>query len=1309
MLKKILSIFLSVLIFWQSIWQITYWLTPVNQNSSLSTAWGLTSLWSNFLSTVSPGIVSVNFKNITSANAGQPMAVWTNSSSFPKEFKLPQGMSIKIDKDALDSKLVKINNAKQKKVSLENAGIQVWDISSELILLPDRIQIKEKTTLTFKTNAQLNIIKSQVYWESEFDSQLSKINTLSKNNWLSTTNFDQLKAINELESNVLKWLWNNRVWLKNIDKLPQSSDQINREALLWMQKECKKENWDNSAMCSLDKVSRTLQTADKIVELEENIEISLIPPSSIGWNYDFIKMDPSEVRITRGQILEIFNNYWLVISQIEDEWEYPSESQPANPPRENPLTEDYCEDRENTEKCKELLDDKNDITQKVYTKDLLNWFTLWEADSYKWSKTIKVGAFGVYKKLASASIKFYYSYWVGLRIPIQSAVLVRDSSLDDFRTSNQEYKVRIWLKTIDADTQYYSNVGLEWDPTKNWGNDWKLFEWKEFVLEFWAWIQIDLRVIWDIVDFHENIGLMSILATYFKDVLIDDFWLTNSEVSDMISSNKLDKWKHFIPAFAWENNVNLLDVSSTIPIYATAWFQLLARLTLKAYLWWNIKFDCDPINSIGWCDGKQEFTDSWSSPVKDWSSLGWTWELPTWLDDYKWKEYTATATYTDNWRQSDDLWFYQNYGPVLSDFLYIPKLVIKLFAKGWVKVYLPVLGWESYWTPDVEIFSMEISSEALSLDTHNWTDGIVDATKENKIYSTDPAITIINPDINISQYNNVTQNWASTSQVSITTNKSNNTYDMYTILPSDSTSTKKNPYCENARDGRRPNGDKWTAPAIMRDEPQNDVVLRKSFDVRARWCALNWAMTDVVTKTVNLENKAFDVYLFPWSENSNTYEYPVNTYDRIYAMTQYDDKWMKVRYTLDGSIPSCDENWDSILFQWDKIDLVSLGKQELRNQFPLTIKAIACNSDNMTLNKITTRTYTINNHSFDPHISVNHLQHNIWISSLYYDHTWYYTYISYSITRDDPTCSSPSHYVSVYGWNGINNFGLMQNWWLAALPWVTIKAKTCIKNPEGALVFGSDIVGTRIDWMESDQYDFLQEQQIVDLENVELWEIFDGFWWEIWPDFSRELWSLLLWQDLTMDWLIGFNTFMTNGGFGADVFSTMSTFGTRSTKKSLLGMASMLQKWKMTRWTVLWFGNMFEAKQITPKGISQLANLYKKYNIGPSWSKTVKEQKEEKPLNSDLLQNGEFLLEPAILMPVYDEYVVSKLWEINQCYVDLYNSQVKDILDTVSDFQKSIGKTKDDNQKWKYIQAIEKMNNIKKAIEQKYKSVFGIE
>jgi hypothetical protein len=36
------------------------------------------------------------------------------------------------------------------------------------------------------------------------------------------------------------------------------------------------------------------------------------------------------------------------------------------------LTEDYCEDRENTEKCKELLDDKNDITQKVYTKDLLN-------------------------------------------------------------------------------------------------------------------------------------------------------------------------------------------------------------------------------------------------------------------------------------------------------------------------------------------------------------------------------------------------------------------------------------------------------------------------------------------------------------------------------------------------------------------------------------------------------------------------------------------------------------------------------------------------------------------------------------------------------------------------------------------------------------------------------------------------------------------------------------------------------------------------------------------------------------------------
>lgn len=1319
MIKKIFSIFLTLLIGLQTLSQSTYALVPsrvysVNPNvRHLPVNW-LTTLWWDFLQTVSPGVVAVNFKNITSSNAGKPMAVWTNAQSFPKEFKLPQGMSIKIDKDALAGKLVKINNAKQKKPSLEAAGIQVWDISSELVLLPDRIQIKEKTTLTFQTNSQLNMIKSQVYWDSEFDSKINQLKSLSRRNWSNKSNLSKLKSINNLESNILKWLWNNPVWLQNIDKLPQSITQINREALLWMQKECKKLKWNNSPMCSLDKVARTLQTADKVVELEENVEFSLIPPSSIWGNHDFIKMDPSDVRITRWQILDIFNNYWLVVSQLDDEWEYPSGAQQSNPPRENPLTEDYCDDKENPVECKKLLDKKNNLTQEVYTKDLLNWFTLWQADSYTWSKTVKVWAFGVYKKLAEASVKFYYSYWVGLRIPIQWAVLVKDSTLDDFRTSNQDYKVRIWLKTLDADAQYYSNVGLKWDPNKNWGDDGQLFEWKEFVLEFWAGIKVDLRVIWDVINFHQDIGLMSILATYFKDILIDDFWLSNAEVWEMISSNKLDKWKQFTPAFAGANKVNLLNIWATIPIYATAWFQLLSNLTLKSYLWWDIKFNCDSKNTIWWCDWDQRYTDA---NVSDWGGLpSWQWQgwkLPSWLDDYKWKEYDWTATYKDEWRKSDDLWFYQNYGPKLSNFLYIPKLIVKLFAKGWVKVYLPVLGWESYWTPDVEIFSMEMSSEALALGTHKETNWTIDATTKNKIYATNPVISLVDPDIQISKFNSDTWKWLSSSQVTINTNKSNNTYDMYTIFPANSRVVQQNPYCENAADWRRANGTKREDLDTIRDAPWDDAVATKNFNIRARWCALNGSMTQVVTKRVSLENKAFDVFLFPGGNvwlNQDHWESPVHTYDRIYPMNQNTDKWMKIKYTINGSTPSCSPNGNWDWFEGETVDLLPISKERLTNQFNLILKAVACNSQNKTINKISSRSYTIENNTFDPTILINTSENKVSMNSRYYDHNGYYTYISYSFTNDDPTCNSPVNYIDINGWNGIDYFGL-GNKEPSVVAWASIKAKTCIRDPQGTLVFGSNIVTRHSEWADILHVDVVEKPDIISVTPEELWGMFWWFGWNIWPDFIGRLGGLL-WWDLSMDGLVWFNTMMADGWFGPDAFWWMSGFWRKSMQGSLFGMAGMVGQWKMTRWTFMTFNNMLASHQINAKWISKLAKLYKEFNIKYMWfewgTQKAADESDLSQKQDEIISSGDY----TGAIQVYDEYVQSKLWEINQCHVDLYNSQMENIDTTIASFQQSVSNahtSHDDNKAYKYIKAIEKMQNIKAAVEAKYKSVFGIE
>lgn len=1309
MLKRFFSTILIFSLVLQVLSNSVYALTPYSVN--ISQVWtnvsGLTNAGNWFLSSTAPGIFRVNFRDITSRNAGVQMAVWDNKDNFPTEFILPQWLSVKINQEDLDTKMIKINRTKQKSSLLSQAGIDVGEVSSKMVVLADRIQLVEKTTLSFTSTSQLNLIKNEIYGEEEFWSKLNLAKITARN---AGYDFNNLTAVNNLESNLLKWV----DWFQNLDKLPQSINQVNREALLWLQKECKIQKWSKATECSLVNIANTMQSAEKTVELEETLEFSLIPPSTMWGDYDFIKMNPSDVRISRWQILEIFDNYGLLLSQMEDEWEYPSEAQPSNPPRENPLTEEYCDEKNDLVECKRLLGIKNDITQEVYKQDLLNWFTLWEANSYTWKKTVKVGAFGVYKKLASASIKFYYSYGVGIRIPIQWAVLLKDSAIDDFRTSDQDYKVRIWLKTLDADTQYYSDVWLEWNPNINWWNDGQLFEWKEFVLEFGAGIKVDLRVIGWVIDFHEDIGLMTILATYFEDVLVDDLWLDRSEVQEVKDNNKLDKGTHFTPAFAWQNRVELLDVGTTVPIYATAWFQLLAKLTLRAYLWWDIKFNCDSRNTIWWCEWEQRYTSE-DPNVVDWSDLPrwqWAaWKLPSDLEDYKWKEFNGTATYTDEWRQSDDLWFYQNYGPVLSDFLYIPKLIVKLFAKGWAKIYIPVLWWETFWTPEIEVFSMEFSSEALALWTHDDTNWTIDATTKNKIYGTDPAITIIEPDIQISRFNENTSEWVSYSELTIRTNESNNTYDMFTILPSNSQVIQKNPYCENAADWRSPNGDKREEETAIRSAPRDDAVQNKQFDIRARWCALNWAMTRVVTKRVNLENKAFDVYLFPGGEvwpNQDIWQYPVHTYDRIYPMTQYSDKWMKIKYTVDGSVPSCSTSWNWDWFEWTKIDLVSIGKERLANEFNFNLNAIACNSQNQTINKVSSRQYTIKNNVFDPHININHSDRNIWISSLYYDYDWYYTYISYSLTREDPTCNSPTNYVDVNGWNGIDYFGIVDRW-ISIVAGATIKAKTCIKNPQGNLVFGSDIISKTVDWIDQEDYSFLQDQVIVDIDHRELWDMFWWFGWNMGEDFMSQLWNLL-WQDITMDGIVWFNTLMAGGWFGSSAFGSMTTFGLRWQQNFMVGMANMVKRWTMSTNSLLKFNTMFNSKKLTAKWVSNLAKLYKDFDIHYIWldKDNVKEDKEQ----SDELQNQDevtFSGTYTKIMPVYDEYISSKLLEINQCHVDLYNSHIQDIDDTVDSFQDTINRTKDENKKLKYTKAIEKMQEIRQAVEQKYKSFFGVE
>jgi len=77
-----------------------------------------------------------------------------------------------------------------------------------------------------------------------------------------------------------------------------------------------------------------------------------------------------------------------------------------------------------------------------------------------------------------------------------------------------------------------------------------------------------------------------------------------------------------------------------------------------------------------------------------------------------------------------------------------------------------------------------------------------------------------------------------------------------------------------------------------------------------------------------------------------------------------------------------------------------------------------------------------------------------------------------------------------------------------------------------------------------------------------------------------------------------------------------------------------------------------------------------------------------------------------------DEYINSKISEINQCHIDLYNSQLEEINTTISSFQESVTSahnSDDDIKAQKYIKAISILERIKREIVRKYKSLFGIE
>ena len=70
-----------------------------------------------------------------------------------------------------------------------------------------------------------------------------------------------------------------------------------------------------------------------------------------------------------------------------------------------------------------------------------------------------------------------------------------------------------------------------------------------------------------------------------------------------------------------------------------------------------------------------------------------------------------------------------------------------------------------------------------------------------------------------------------------------------------------------------------------------------------------------------------------------------------------------------------------------------------------------------------------------------------------------------------------------------------------------------------------------------------------------------------------------------------------------------------------------------------------------------------------------------------------------------DEYVNEKLNEINECFLNTYNSHLKNIDDTIRKFRDTMNKSNDEKTKKKYEKAIKKLEEIKRLFIKKYKFI----
>ena len=1286
-MKKIFSLlalfWMFISTFWNNVYAVvwlnsnTVWVTNYSQvatnqltNAQLVSKYIQVNNW-NFLEKFQwqDWVYKVNFKTITPQNAGQVQAIFASKQSFPKKFVLPEGFTYEVKTNDLNKEFVKTNTLISKVNILKRNNVDIWKLKVKepiLQILPDRIQYIKRAEISFNTDSELKNIKKYLWKDFNFsDWNLNKL-WLKLNQDAEKSFWNKDISLNPLNKRVtendvkkafdkLKRFWRytkNANLNKNYDVLSVIDDNKIYADLI---RECKAKGWDENK-CNINELKNN---STKTLTLEDKVEYSLIPTTleDIKNNRILIKYNPINNRnvfnLSKSEIYSRFVDLRTVqLSGISINKNFI----PAWPAAKHDIeAEDYCDilhekDWEAAiQACKDKQEEMKKITKAEYENVLLNWFTLWESKNYSWWTSLSVWVpFVGSVKVFSVDFWLYYSYWFGIRIPIKVKWIISDNIVNDFKAENALFTWSISVDTFDWSGAFYRNV---WLPES------KVFRWKEFVFELSAWANINIWVkyLWS-----QNIEIpfISMLATIFGWDILDSLWLeSDADIAALwipwintraemlwyiITHNGLDQSKDFVPPFAWSNKIRLFKfLTPEIPFYNNWVVKFVWKAWVKSDLDGRVTMKCEWINSNWGCptwDAANSVTSN-ESNINIWADSSRI-HINT-RNSYIWH---WKAIFNKDNSDKDELWFYSKFWLNFYDFRYHPVLLFTVFIRAWIGAHIPLwVGWKTYWTPDIDIYTFKFSSDALYLWAH---DGVNDRNTHfemldnNKIYSTVSTLTDIES-INVSKI------WWKFLPRSV-----------LTILPEDNYAWANSTYyridwnipysqwgtCSKYEEN-------WTfeynKPVVIWPNAKNELVNSKTFRINVKSCDRL-----ILWKAGSEKKKSLDT---PIVVN--------NYYHKVFP------SW-----------------WDDITLWQDWDSVISPLRLEEMDEIKATAN-VKC-TPNFKLyahpeNKAYYIMYNIvpkNNWANSSVWTDSNASWNLWLNVNYY--TPSNTYLNSGLAtefRNYPKCDWTVW--KLYKWEDIV---LTTKWAYNNDPANRVFVDTdsiiyavkCIWKTSPNVrwnVFTSLI--TKIDlklvngWLCEDEKDDMQHwdlwwvKDMIDrvtwIGNVKFWD----YWFDMQWVSNMNVWNVnVKWQS-NFKWNINWDYFW----------------------------------WVQTFWINPQNQNPWENQNWVNKNWFSIPELQEKKPWVKTWY-SIPELQDKFPWLDTYIQKKSSIISN-------DEYVNDKLDEINQCFLNTYNNHLKNIDDTIRKFNDTMNKSSNKKTKQKYAKAIKKLEEIKRIFILRYKNI----